>query len=82
MKKAIEIIALALVVFLLATIDSYSTKTLFIGMAVWLPFWGFWMYKNRNPKKSLTDLPKDSSDDELAKWIKKTIKKIDKMGDQ
>jgi hypothetical protein len=80
MKKPLEYIALAMGVFLIVTIDSYKTSTLLIGGVVFLAAWGWWMYSTRTPKQTLSDLP--SSDDDLVKWLRATIKKIDKMGDK
>jgi hypothetical protein len=81
MKRLLEYTAVAMAVFLLATIDSYTTSTLLIGLSLFLIVWGFWMYQNKADKPSVQDLPTTKSDQQLAKWLKATIKKIDKMDD-
>lgn len=82
MKKYLEYAAIAMAVFLIVTIDSYKTSTLLIGGAVFMAAWGYWMYSTRAPKHTIQELPANETDDELIKWLRATIKKIDKMGDK
>lgn len=78
-KQILQYIAFGVTIFLMATIDSYSIQTVMIMTAVFLTALGFWLYQNKGNTPTIKDIPKSKADDDLAKWLKSTIKKIDKM---
>lgn len=81
MKKAIEYLAFGSVIFLMATIDSYSTTTLAIIAAVSVLLYIGDSIRRRVKRVNVAHFPKTKDSDKLEKWLKTTIKKIDKMDD-
>lgn len=74
MKKALEIAALGMGVFLIATIDSYSIPVLLIIAAVtWIAYFAYvWQQRQAKAKVIETTGP-----DDIVEWLKSTIKKLE-----
>lgn len=81
-KKIIEYSAILIVLFLLMTIDSYSTLTLAIGASVFLIAWAVFMYRNRNRRVNVAHFPKVKDATDFENWLRQTIDKIDRMDDK
>lgn len=74
MKKALEIAALGMGVFLIATIDSYSIPVLLIIAAVtWIAYLAY-VWQQRQAK---TKVIETTGPDDIVEWLKSTIKKLE-----
>lgn len=82
MKKIIEYVAGFIVLFLLMTIDSYSTQTIAIGAGVFITALAINAYRNRNRRLNVAHFPKSKDSESLEKWLRQTIAKIDRMDDK
>ena len=82
MKKIIEYIAGFIVLFLLMTIDSYSTQTIAIGAGVFLSALAISAYRNRNRRVNVAHFPKVKDSGDFENWLRQTIDKLDRMDDK
>lgn len=82
MKKVIEYIAVISVVFLMMTVDSYSTQTLGILAGVTIALFIIESIVKRRKRVNLAHFPRAKDSEQLEKWLRATIKKIDKMDDK
>lgn len=74
MKKALEIAALGMGIFLIATIDSYSIPVLLIIAAVtWIAYFAY-VWQQRQAKAKVIEI---QSDEDIIAWLKSTIKKLE-----